>query len=78
MTISAAGPRLAKEKGAAAHIGLDLAMHREWVANGRLPGPIEGTELFDLKAQDAALDRLSGIGAANNALDAWRETKNAG
>ena len=27
---------------------------------------------IDLKALDAALDRLSGLGGASNALDAWK------
>ena len=77
MTLPAATPRLAKEKATATGIGFDLATFREWVASGLLPGPIEGTDLFDMKAMDAALDRLSGIGALGNALDAWRAKNNA-
>ena len=33
---------------------------------------------FDLKAIDAALDRISGLGNASNALDAWRERRTVG
>jgi hypothetical protein len=64
--------RLASEKEAAEVIGLDLATFRAWVAAGRLPKPIPECGRYDLKAIDAALDRLSGLGGSTNALDAWR------
>jgi hypothetical protein len=69
--------RLASEKEAAEAIGLDLATFRSWVASGRLPNPIPDCGKYDLKAIDAALDRVSGLGTATNALDAWRRTKEA-
>ena len=78
MTMTAAGPRLVKEGVAAQGLGLDLATFRDWVESGRLPEPIEGLDLYDRKALDAALDRLSGIGAPSSALDAWRERRHAG
>jgi hypothetical protein len=65
-------PRLVPEKNAAAHYGLELATFRAWVASGRLPEPIPDCGLYDLKAIDLALDRISGIGTPGNALDAWR------
>jgi hypothetical protein len=68
--------RLANEKEAADSVGLDLATFRAWVASGRLPKPIADCGKYDLKAIDAALDRVSGLGGPTNALDAWR-TKNA-
>ena len=37
-----------------------------------LPKPLPDCGKFDLKAIDAALDRISGLGSASNALDAWR------
>jgi predicted site-specific integrase-resolvase len=64
--------RLACEKETAETIGLELSTFRTWVACGRLPGPIEDCGKYDLKAIDQALDRISGIGSATNALDAWR------
>jgi predicted site-specific integrase-resolvase len=68
--------RLATEKEAAEAIGLELATFRTWVQAGRLPGPIPDCGRFDLKALDAAIDRISGLGAAN-ALDAWRAKAHA-
>jgi hypothetical protein len=68
-------PRLATEKQAAESIGLDLATFRAWVAAGKLPGPIPDCDKYDLKAVDAALDKISGLGSAANSLDAWRVTR---
>ena len=68
------------EKEAADAIGLDLATFRAWVASGKLPKPIPECGKFDLKALDAALDRISGLGGPSNALDAWKakgRTRNA-
>jgi hypothetical protein len=70
-------PRLVSEKEAADAAGLDLATFRAWVLSGRLPKPIPDIDKYDLKAIDAALDRISGLGGATNALDAWR-AKGAG
>ena len=70
--------RLATEKEAADYIGLDLATFRAWVECGRLPKPIADCGKYDLKAIDLALDRISGLGSASNALDAWREQRAGG
>jgi hypothetical protein len=64
--------RLVTEKEAAEYIGLELATFRAWVASGRLPGPIPDCSKYDSRALDLALDRISGIGSATNALDSWR------
>ena len=64
--------RLVSEKEGAEAIGLDLATFRSWVSCGRLPQPIPDCGKFDLKALDAALDRISGLGGPSNALDAWK------
>jgi hypothetical protein len=64
--------RLAGEKEAAESVGLDLATFKSWVECGKLPKPIPDCGKYDLKAIDAALDRLSGLGGASNALDAWK------
>jgi hypothetical protein len=64
--------RLVTEKEAAESIGLDVATFRNWVASGKLPKPIPDCGKFDIKALDAALDRLSGLGGPSNALDAWK------
>jgi hypothetical protein len=64
--------RLVSEKEAAEAVGLDLATFKGWVACGKLPKPMPDCGKFDLKAIDAAIDRLSGLGGASNALDAWK------
>jgi hypothetical protein len=70
--------RLATEQQAAEQVGLDLSTFRAWVECGRLPKPLSDCGKFDLKAIDAALDRISGLGNANNALDAWRDRRTVG
>ena len=65
-------PRLVAEREAAEAAGLDLATFRAWVASGKLPKPIPDLNKYDLKAIDAAIDRVSGLGGPANALDAWR------
>lgn len=54
-------PRLMSGSEAAAYCGLVPASFSQWVAAGRLPGPLPGTRRWDRKAIDLALDRLSGI-----------------
>lgn len=64
--------RLVSENAACEATGLPLATFRAWVQSGRLPKPIPDCGLFDIKAIDAALDRISGLGSPASALDAWR------
>ena len=71
-------PRLATEQQAAEQVGLDLATFRAWVSCGRLPEPLPDCGKFDLKAIDAALDRISGLGNPSNALDVWRDRRSVG
>ena len=70
--------RLATEKEASDYIGLDLATFRIWVEGGRLPKPLVDCGKFDLKAIDAALDCLSGLGSSSDALDVWLRQKAEG
>jgi hypothetical protein len=72
MTVAARAPRLASEAAAAEYAGLPLSTFRAWVESGRLPKPLEDCGLYDTKAIDLAIDRLSGIGSPTSALDAWR------
>jgi predicted DNA-binding transcriptional regulator AlpA len=65
-------PRLLTREQAAAYCGLSVHGFSEWVKTGRLPGPIAGTARWDLRAIDAALDSLSGIGIGSLALDQWK------
>lgn len=63
--------------GAIPRRALSVPRLRRLVACGRLPKAIPDLGLYDLKAIDAAIDRMSGIGAPTNALDLWRESRNA-
>jgi hypothetical protein len=64
--------RLVAEKEASEYAGLDLATFKAWVACGKLPKPLPDCGKYDLKAIDAAIDRVSGLGGPSNALDAWK------
>jgi len=64
--------RLVTEKEAVDETGIPLATFRSWVAIGKLPKAIADLGLFDMKAIDQAIDRISGLGGPANALDAWR------
>ncbi len=68
--------RLLTEGCAAKALGLELSTFRHLVACGKLPKPIaELGDRYDMKAMDAAIDRLSGIGSSSNALERWREAR---
>jgi hypothetical protein len=54
-------PRFGSESMGAERLGLPLATFRHWVRIGRLPGPVPDLDLYDLKALDAACDRMSGL-----------------
>ena len=64
--------RLVTEKAAAEIVGIPLATFHAWVEAGRLPRPLPDVGLWDTKALDAAVDRISGLGGPSNALDNWR------
>jgi hypothetical protein len=64
--------RLVTDKEAAEEIGIPLATFRSWVAARKLPQAIPEVGKWDLRAIDAALDRISGLGGGTNPLDAWR------
>ena len=45
----------------------------QWVKRGLVPGPIPGTQRWDRKAIDAALDRASGLDTmTSSAFDVWK------
>jgi hypothetical protein len=67
--------RLCSESEAVELTGIPLATFRAWVEMGKLPRPISDLGLYDMKAIDQAIDKISGLGSAANALDAWRTTR---
>jgi hypothetical protein len=67
--------RLLSESECIEETGIPLATFRAWVEIGKLPRPIADLGLYDMKAIDQAIDKISGLGSATNALDAWRITR---
>lgn len=41
--------------------GISASTYDKWQARGIVPGPIRGTNRYDVRAHDAALDRVSGL-----------------
>ena len=77
-TIAPLQPRGLTREDAAAYCGLMPEGFDEWVRRGIVPGPIPGTQRWDRKAIDLALDRASGITTMkDSAFDEWK-TRHAG
>lgn len=54
--------RLQDKAGICSYLGgISPATYDSWHAKGIVPGPVRGTTRYDLRAHDAALDRISGI-----------------
>jgi predicted site-specific integrase-resolvase len=65
--------RFVCEAEAAKQLGIPRSTFQHWVETGILPKPIPDLGLY--KALDKACDRISGLGSAENALDAWRQRR---
>ena len=73
------GARLLTRESAAEYCSLSPQSFSAWVSIGRLPRSIPGTNRWDLKALDLALDMLSGLGHdEESALDSWRKARARG
>lgn len=71
--VSDTSSRLATREQAAAYCNLSTSAFSAWIRSGRLPTAIAGTNRWDLKAIDAALDAVSGLKAEEkSALDDWK------
>ncbi len=77
--ISPIQPRGLTREDAAAYCGLTPDGFDAWVRRGIVPGPIPGTQRWDRKAIDLALDRASGIQSSGEAtaspFKAWRSSR---
>jgi hypothetical protein len=66
-------PRGLTREDAAAYCGLAPEGFDQWVKRGLVPGPIPGTQRWDRKAIDLALDRASGLDTIKgSAFDTWK------
>ena len=80
VVIGSLEPRgLSREVGAA-YCGLTPEGFDQWVKRGILPGPIPGTQRWDRKAIDLALDRASGLQLPQDDLtrspyDQWKKRR---
>lgn len=61
--------RLQSKAGICAYLGhISTATYDMWAQKGLVPGPVRGTNRYDVRAHDALLDKLAGVGSANAAL----------
>jgi hypothetical protein len=73
-------PRGLSREDAAAYCGLSAAGFDDWVKRRIVPGPIPGTQRWDRKAIDLALDRASGLESGqeqDDVFERWRAAYNA-
>jgi phage terminase Nu1 subunit (DNA packaging protein) len=72
-------PRLVTKEGICAYLGdISAATYDKWQARGIVPGPVRGTNRYDVRAHSWALDRCSGIataGARMSPLEQWEAEK---
>jgi hypothetical protein len=75
-------PRGLSKAQAAAYVGCrTVSSFSDWIRRGIMPGPIPGTDRWDIRALDAALDRLSGlqptIAPQASPYDEWKAAQDA-
>lgn len=69
--------RLQSKEGICAYLGhISAATYDAWQAKGIVPGPIPGTNRYDMRQHDHILDLRAGIGGAPRVaslspLEAW-------
>lgn len=72
--------RLQSKAGICAYLGhISTATYDLWAQKGLVPGPVRGTNRYDVRTHDALLDKVGGVGSAKAALsplEQW-EAENA-
>lgn len=54
--------RLTTKDGICQHLGgISASTYDNWRRRGIVPGPVPGTDRYDIRAHDLALDRISGL-----------------
>jgi hypothetical protein len=57
--------RLLTKDGICAYLGeISAATYDNWHQRGIVPGPVPGTTRYDIRAHDAALDKIAGLDKA--------------
>lgn len=54
-------PRLLTKAQAAAYCGVGIGTFADWMSKGIVPRAVKGTQRWDIKEIDVALDRRSGL-----------------
>jgi hypothetical protein len=74
-------PRLVSKAEAARYCGVTPATFAKWVLAGILPPTVSITSKYDMRALDAALDKLSGIVSAEqqpeDSFETWKRGRDA-
>ncbi|WP_162528427.1 hypothetical protein [Novosphingobium sp. BW1] len=61
--------RLQTKEGICAYLGdISPTTYDKWQSRGLVPGPVRGTNRYDLRAHDLALDRASGLAEPVHAI----------
>jgi predicted DNA-binding transcriptional regulator AlpA len=58
-------PRLLTKKAAAAYVGVSAPTFAKWVLAGIMPASVSITKMWDRKAIDSQLDKISGLEVSN-------------
>lgn len=70
-------PRLLTKAQICAYLGdITPSTYDNWQAKGIVPGPVRGTNRYDVRAHDALLDRIAGISTTKpplSPLEAWEQ-----
>lgn len=70
--------RLQTKEGICTYLGgISLSTYDKWHAQGIVPGPVKGTNRYDVRAHDLAIDRRCGINkpqpGGGSPLDRWEQ-----
>jgi len=71
--------RLVTKQGICAYLGdIKPSTYDNWQAKGIVPGPVPGTNRYDIPSHDRTLDRICGLNDAVpvktlSPLDAWEQ-----
>lgn len=68
-------PRLLTKKAAAAYVGVSAPTFAKWIVAGLLPTSVSITKMWDRRAIDAHLDKLSGLESVVPEANAYEQRR---